>query len=119
MLQRRQSLAGQPRALAQRLSLGISRWPREERLGPQPRDELPGCLAPKLQSLGRALQSVERRGRPFAAPRRACEFVLDPVALGQELLEPLVDTLPRERHGRAPLLDLRQPLVHDRQVELG
>jgi hypothetical protein len=75
-------------------------------------------VAPQLEPLGRAAQPVERRGRAVPAAGRGCELLLDPVALGQQPLEPLAGAAPLER-GRSPaLLDLGQPLVDPGQVEL-
>src|SRR5919201_1240051 len=100
VLERGEALPRQARLLAQRLAPGVPDLPREERLGAQPLGEPGGRLPSQLKPFRSALQTVERRGRALALPRRPGELLLDAVPLDQQRLDALVDPLPPERGRR-------------------
>src|SRR6476646_9328437 len=106
MLQCAKPLTGQPRLLAQRLSLRVAAGARQEGLGPQALGELERRLASQLEPLRAAAQTVERGGRALAAPCGGGQLLLDPVALGEQRLEPFVGALALQRGRGSPPLDL-------------
>ena len=118
VLQRGQPLAGEPGLFLQGFALGI-RTSARQRLGSQPVAELARGVAPQFEPLGSAAQPVERRGRTVPAAGSGGKLFLDAVALGEQRLQPLTGVLALETGRRAPLLDLRQPLVDSSEVELG
>ena len=70
------------------------------------RADLLGPLAPELDSLDSAAESVERSGRLLVLARRLGELLLGSVPLGEQAAQRVVAALALALGPRLPLLDL-------------